>query len=132
MTSVGSIAMHALTVGSPVNAAMSPMKVWLSISRDVNVLAGLAIDQLDQTALDHVERRVAIGVLVEHVAGLEAAPHALLGEPLQLGIREPRKEHLVAEVRKSLTADHLSRSHARRLPSGDRRGSTASVDTIGS
>ena len=66
--------------------------------RDVDVLAGLAVDELDEPALDDVERRVAHGVLVEHLAGLERAPLAALGQPGQLGVGEPREEDLVAEV----------------------------------
>ena len=70
ITSVGSTATHALIVGSPVNAAMSPMNVRLSACGDVDVLARLAVDELDAAALDDVERRVADRVLVEHLARL--------------------------------------------------------------
>ena len=113
ITSVGSTATQALIVGSPVKTAMSPMNVRLSASRDVDVLAGLAVDELDEPALDHVERRVADGVLVEHLAGLERAPLALLGEPRQLAVREPREQHLVVEVGEPLAAHHLRRPSAR-------------------
>ena len=71
ITSVGSTATQALIVGSPVKIAMSPMNVPAVGLRDVDVLARLAVDELDPAALDHVERRVAHGVLVEHLAGLE-------------------------------------------------------------
>ena len=54
--------------------------------RDVDVLARLAVDELDAALVDDVERRVADGVLVEHLAGLEGAPLAALGEPRQLGV----------------------------------------------
>ena len=83
---------------------------------DVDVLAGLAVDELDQPALDHVERRVADGVLVEHLAGLERAPLAALGEPGELGVREAREEDLVAEVGEVLAANHSRRRHGWRLP----------------
>ena len=73
--------------------------------RDVDVLAGLAVDELDEAALDHVEGRVADGVLVEHLAGLERAPLAALGEPLQLGVREPREQDLVARGRETARSE---------------------------
>ena len=47
ITSVGSTATQALIVGSPVNTAMSPMNVAGVGLRDVDVLARLAIDELD-------------------------------------------------------------------------------------
>ena len=85
--------------------------------RDVDVLAGLAVDELDEPALDHEERRVADGVLVEHLAGLERAPLAALGEPRELRVREPREENLVVEVRERAAAPHgLRRRHRTRLP----------------
>ena len=88
--------------------------------RDVHVLAGLAIDELDEPALDHVERRVSDGVLVEHVTRLERAPLAALGQPRQLRVGEPGEEDLVGEVRKPLAADHpVSSPHAERI--GTRR-----------
>ena len=81
---------------------------------DVDVLAGLAVDELDQPALDHVERRVADGVLVEHLAGLERPALAALGEPRQLAVGEPREQHLVVEVGEPLAAHHLRRRHRTR------------------
>ena len=41
--------------------------------RDDHVLAGLAVDELDEPALDHVERCIPDGVLVKHFTGLERA-----------------------------------------------------------
>ena len=76
MTSVGSTATQALIVGSPVNdgdVADEGAAVGLG---DVDVLAGLAIDELDEPALDHEERRVADGVLVEDLTGREASAAA--------------------------------------------------------
>ena len=83
--------------------------------RDVHVLAGLAVDELDQPALDDVERRVADGVLVEHLAGLERPPLTALGQPRELGLGEPREEDLVAEIGERLAADYGCRRHRRRL-----------------
>src|SRR5579862_4601391 len=48
---------------------------------DMDFLAGLAVDELDQPSLDHEERRVAHSVLVEHFAGLERPALAALPEP---------------------------------------------------
>ena len=88
--------------------------------RDVDVLAGLAVDELDEPSLDDVERRVADGVLVEDLAGLERAPLAALAEPRELAVGEPREEHLVGEVGEPLAAHHLRRRHAvPRLPRGE-------------
>jgi two-component system NarL family sensor kinase len=84
--------------------------------RDVDVLAGLAVDELDQPAIDDEEWRVADGVLVEHLTGLEGAPLAVFGEPGDLAVREPREEDLVREIGKLLAANNLSRGHERRLP----------------
>ena len=89
--------------------------------RDVDVLAGLAVDELDKPALDDVERRIADGVLVEHLPGQERAPLAALAEPRQLGVREAREEDLVGEVGKRLAPDHLGRGHIWRLPAGQMR-----------
>ena len=83
--------------------------------RDVDVLAGLAVDELDESLLDDVERRVAHGVLVEHLAGLERAALAALGQPGQLGVREAREEDFVREVGEALATDYLGRCHAGRL-----------------
>src|SRR5581483_12350175 len=51
--------------------------------RDVHVLAGLSIDELDQTTDDHIERRIALGMLVEHLPRLEAESLTALGQPLE-------------------------------------------------
>ena len=82
--------------------------------RDIDVLAGLAVDELDQAVLDHVERRVADGVLVEDLAGLEGPVLAALGEPRQLAVGEPREDHLVIEVGEPLTAYDPRRRHRTR------------------
>ncbi len=84
--------------------------------RDIDVLAGLAVDELDEPALDDVERRIADGVLVEHLAGLERAPLPALGQPRELGVGEPREEDLVAEIGERLTANDLGRCHPWELP----------------
>ena len=84
--------------------------------RDHHVLAGLAVDELDEPALDHVERCIPDGMLVEHVTGLEGAPLPALGEPGELGIGEPREEELVAEVGEPLAANDPRRCHPWRLP----------------
>jgi hypothetical protein len=73
---------------------------------NVDVLARLAVDELDPAALDHEERRLADPVLVEHLARLEPAALAPLAQPLQLGVGEAREEDLIAEVRERLTAQH--------------------------
>ena len=112
IVSVGSTATHALSVGSPVNIAMSPRYVPPSACRDHDVLAGLAIDELDEAAHEHVEGRLAHRVLVEHLAGLERPPLAALGEPLELRVREPREHDLVVEVGKPLAPNDLGGSHA--------------------
>ena len=54
-------------------------------------------------------------MLVEHLAGLEGVPLAALGEPRELGVREPREEHLVVQVGKALAANHLRGRHSTRL-----------------
>ena len=81
MTSVGSTAMAALSVGSPVNAAMSPSSVRASTCATWTFLPGLRSTSSTQAAIDDVERRIALRVLVEDLAGGEAAALALLGEP---------------------------------------------------
>ncbi len=78
---------------------------------DVDVLARLAVDELDETALEDEERRVAHRVLVEHLAGLERAARAALGEPRQLGIGEAREQHLVGKIGEALAAHHARRGH---------------------
>ena len=78
---------------------------------DMDFLAGLAVDELDQPALDHEERRVAHGVLVEHLAGLERPPLAALPEPRELRIGQPRKELLVVERRVARAPKDLDRRH---------------------
>src|SRR5262249_28478023 len=45
----------------------------------------------------------------------ERPPLAALAEPLELRVREPRKEDLVVEVGKPGAPNHFGGSHARRL-----------------
>ena len=74
--------------------------------RDVDVLAGLAVDELDEPALDHVERRVPDGVLVEHLAGLERAPRAALPEPGHLPLGDAREENFIGQVGEARAANY--------------------------
>src|SRR5581483_5171913 len=79
--------------------------------RDVDVLAGLAVDELDQPVLKRVEGRVAYRVLVENLAGGERAPRTPLGQPAELGLRQPGEQDVVVEVRESLGANYLGGGH---------------------
>ncbi len=79
--------------------------------RDVDVLARLAIDELDESALDHEERRVADRVLVQHLAGRHGAPPAPLAQPLELRVGETREELLVVQIWKAPGPNHLDRRH---------------------
>jgi hypothetical protein len=106
IASVRSTATQALIVGSPVKAAISPMNLppsacamWTSFR--------LAIDELDETAQKHVERHVAHGVVVQHLAGLERPRLAALPEPLELRVRKPREDDLVVEIREALAANDV-------------------------
>src|SRR3954447_5712321 len=78
---------------------------------DRDVLAGLAVDELDPAAFDHVERRVADGMLVEDVAGREALARPALRQPFELAAGEPWEQHLVAEIREALAAQNLRGRH---------------------
>jgi hypothetical protein len=87
---------------------------------DVDLLARLAVDELDPAALDHEERRLPDRVLVEHLPDLEPLALAALAQPLQLGVGEAREEDLVGEVGERLAAQnprflgHAGRLLARR------------------
>jgi hypothetical protein len=84
---------------------------------DVDVLARLAVDELDPATLDDEERRVGDRVLVEHLAHLEPLALAALAQPLQLGVGEARKHDLVGEVGERLAAQYFRLfGHAVRLP----------------
>jgi cation transport regulator ChaB len=63
------------------------------------------VEEVDPPALDHEEGAVAHALLVEHVAGLERAALAALGQPLQLVLGEAGVEGLVGEVREGLGLD---------------------------
>ena len=113
IVSVGSTATQALIVGSPVKAAMSPMNVRASASAIVDVLAGLAVDELDAPALDHVERRVAdrrARTGRRRARSSCASPRSR--QPLELAVGQPGEQHLVVEIREALAAHDLRGRHA--------------------
>src|SRR5437588_9625727 len=83
----------------------------------LHILAGLSIDELDQPALDHIERRIPLGMLIEHLPRLEAPPRPSLGQPLELAVRKPREQNLISQVGEPLASNHLLRRHTFRLPS---------------
>ena len=87
--------------------------------RDVDVLAGLAVDELDEPALDHVERRVAHGVLVEHLAGLERAP--LAARRSQASFASERRGKSTSSARSGKRSLRITGSLPRRQVSEDLR-----------
>jgi hypothetical protein len=46
---------------------MSPIYVRLSACANVHIRARLSIGELNQPVLDHVERRIPLGMLIEHL-----------------------------------------------------------------
>jgi hypothetical protein len=82
---------------------------------DVDVLAWLAIYELNEPPLDDEERRVADGVLVENLTGRHRPASTPLAQPRQLGVGQAREIHLISKVRELFTADHLCRRHRTRL-----------------
>ena len=75
---LGSAATHSAGVGSPVKVAMSPRKVPASASAIHISLPGLWIEEVDAPLEQHVERRVALALRVQDLAGFEALQLALL------------------------------------------------------
>ncbi|HET7446191.1 MAG TPA: hypothetical protein VFJ57_16200 [Solirubrobacterales bacterium] len=82
---------------------------------DVDVLARLAVDELDQALLEDEERGVAHRVLVKHLAGLERLLDAALAKPVELPFREPWVDDPVGEVGEGLAADYSGRGDARHV-----------------
>ena len=83
---------------------------------DVDVLARLAVDELDPPAQQDEERRVADGVLVEDVALLEGAAFATLLlhhllQPLELALGEAGVDDLIIEIWKRFETDDTDFLH---------------------